>query len=308
MAVSLRSFTTSRLSSSSQHPAVRAHAAWLTAVVAMIAIGAACNGQPVLTRLMEARRLSAELRTSFARANEASTRAVLADTDDVSAATAKEATDATASVAETLTRLQTLVTSLGYDAEREALARFANRFAEFQKLDAEILTLAVENTNLKAQRLSFGAAREMGEAIAGELEKVAVGAPAETDAQAKAIRADLYELLFIQSRHIAEADDGVMTELEARSQTVIADARARLARLKGQTRRSDAIAALDAATSLFTRFVDTHDEIVALSRRNTNVRSLALILGRARVVVADCNVELNTIEQLLAGHGSEATR
>ena len=37
---------------------------------------------------------------------------------------------------------------------------FKARFDEYRRLDDEILPLAVENTNVKAQRLSFGPARE----------------------------------------------------------------------------------------------------------------------------------------------------
>src|SRR6185503_14559971 len=49
-------------------------------------------------------------------------------------------------------------------------------------------------------------------------------------------------------------------------------------------------------------------ETVALSRRNTNVRSLALSLGRKRMVTAECDDQLGVLEQALAGHPSGATR
>jgi hypothetical protein len=50
-----------------------------------------------------------------------------------------------------------------------------------------------------------------------------------------------------------------------------------------------------------------NDEIVALSRRNSNVRSLALSLGRKRVVVAECDDQLTALEQALAKRGFPAT-
>ena len=51
-----------------------------------------------------------------------------------------------------------------------------------------------------------------------------------------------------------------------------------------------------------------NDEIVALSRRNSNVRSLALSLGRKRMVTAECEDELRALEEALAKHEFTATR
>ena len=48
--------------------------------------------------------------------------------------------------------------------------------------------------------------------------------------------------------------------------------------------------------------------IIALSRKNTNVRSLALSLGRKRVVTAECEDQLRALGEALAKHESTATR
>ncbi len=42
---------------------------------------------------------------------------------------------------------------------------FNGQSAQYGSLDRNILALAVENTNLKAQRLSFGPAREAADAF-----------------------------------------------------------------------------------------------------------------------------------------------
>ena len=55
--------------------------------------------------------------------------------------------------------------ALGYSAEARLLEEFGSRFAEYRALDETILGLAVENTNLKAQRLSFGPAQEAADAF-----------------------------------------------------------------------------------------------------------------------------------------------
>jgi hypothetical protein len=49
-------------------------------------------------------------------------------------------------------------------------------------------------------------------------------------------------------------------------------------------------------------------EIVALSRRNTNVRSLALALGRKRTVAAQCEERLQALVEALERHEFTATR
>jgi hypothetical protein len=54
-----------------------------------------------------------------------------------------------------LQALRNLVGSLNYSPDAAILERFAARFEEYQQLDDQILPLAVANTNLKAQRLSY---------------------------------------------------------------------------------------------------------------------------------------------------------
>ena len=45
-----------------------------------------------------------------------------------------------------------------------------------------------------------------------------------------------------------------------------------------------------------------------LSRRNSEVRSQALSLGRKRTVIAVCDDQLRALEEALAGHEIRATR
>ena len=49
-------------------------------------------------------------------------------------------------------------------------------------------------------------------------------------------------------------------------------------------------------------------EIVKLSRRNTNVRSLALSLGRKRTLTAQCDDDLRALEEALATYRINPTR
>src|SRR4051812_50208685 len=73
------------------------HFAAIGAVAIAIAGSAACNrgSTPVLNQQAEAHRLASHLHVQFARAADASNRAVLADTDDASKAAANESGQAT---------------------------------------------------------------------------------------------------------------------------------------------------------------------------------------------------------------------
>jgi hypothetical protein len=283
-------------------------------VVAMMAVGfaAACVTAPAkLTQLVEARRLASELHVEFTKASDAANRAVMADTDETSATAADEARRARQAVEQGLTSLQPILQSLGYHDDIRYLDGFKARFDEYQRLDDEILPLAVENTNLKAQRLSFGPAREAAEAFRTSLE-AAVRSKAAKDqccAEGLAARAAaaLLEIQVIQAPHIAESEDAAMTRMEAQMASSEAVARKALEQLKSALRPA-AGPQLDAAVVALDRFKAINDEIIVLSRRNSNVRSLALSLGRKRTVAAECDDQLRAFEQALAKHVFAATR
>ena len=61
--------------------------------------------------------------------------------------------------------LRPILNNLGFTPEVGLLDDFNKRFGEYRKVDGEILSLAVENTNLKAQRLSFGPADDAVESF-----------------------------------------------------------------------------------------------------------------------------------------------
>ena len=56
---------------------------------------------------------------------------------------------------------------------------------------------------------------------------------------------------------------------------------------------------LDAAVAALARFMDLNAQIIALSRRNTNVRSLALSLDQKREIVVKCEDTLRTLRTAL---------
>jgi hypothetical protein len=264
-----------------------------------------------LTQLVNARRFAADLHLQFAKAAEAANRAVMADTDEASATAAREARDAVQAVERGVKGLQPILTSLGYDDELRFLEAFNEQFVEYRKLDDEILPLAVENSNLKAQRLSFGPAREAADQFRRSLDAAvraaAPGNPCCGDAMAAKAAAALLEIQVLHAPHIAEAEDAAMTRMEERMAALEAVARKAVDDLK-RLLGSRAGAQMTTATAALDRFKDVNREIIALPRRNSDVRSLALSLGRKRMVMATADDQLRALEEALAKHEFTATR
>jgi hypothetical protein len=63
-----------------------------------------------------------------------------------------------------------------------------------------------------------------------------------------------------------------------------------------------------AAAAALARLMKTNAEIVTLSRRNSNLRSLALSMGKKRALTAQCDESLQALEDALAAHHFSATR
>jgi chemoreceptor-like protein with four helix bundle sensory module len=270
------------------------------------------TGKPglVLTDQIEARRLGADLRVQFTMAADAANRAVMADTDEASTDAAQEALKARQQVENDISALESILKGLGYTADIQSLDEFKRQFAEYKKVDDETLNLAVENTNLKAQRLSFTTAQTAVDDFRKALDTLPRLARPNDRSRVEALigqaTASALSIQVIQARHIAESDDQSMTKMEDQMALADRDARRNLADLqplvpKGGQALSDANTALNQLKTV-------NDEIVQLSRRNTNVRSLALALGQLHSLRAKCEAALQMLNESLAQHEFKATK
>src|SRR5678815_2291542 len=93
---------------------------------------ASCAEPPrtVMEGLLESRRLSAEMLAQFEKTLEASNRAVMADTDDASAAAVQDTQQATQAVQTESTALAGILTKLAYGPETATLQEFSTRFED----------------------------------------------------------------------------------------------------------------------------------------------------------------------------------
>jgi hypothetical protein len=279
----------------------------------MITLAFGCQGGPTtfLTRLDEARRLAADLHVQFEEAADASNRAVMADTDEASMAFANDAEKAVLLIESDVAALAPQLRSFDFPNEIQFLEEFGTHFAEYRNLDREILKLAVENTNLKAQHLSFGAARQTADSLRDSLGAIPSNVPPRDRCLVEGLVAKatlaVREMQVIQAPHIAESDDAAMTRMEKEMADLGGIARDAIEALAGVVPPS-ARPLVDTALLGLDQFNDISGQIVALSRRNSNVRSLDLSLRKKPPLTAACDGSLRALQDALAAEGSKATR
>jgi hypothetical protein len=191
------------------------------------------------------------------------------------------------------------------------LDSFSTQFAEYRKVDAEILPLAVENTNAKAQRLSFGPAAQAVNDFRSAFQAVVTATPPDVRPRMELLAARATEAVLdiqvLHAPHIAEAEDQAMTRMEQRMASSEKQARTALTQMQVLLPTA-ARPRLTAATNALDTFMKVHAEIITLSRRNSEVRSLSLSLGRKRMVAAQCDDQLRALQTALGRHAVGATR
>jgi hypothetical protein len=249
------------------------------------------------------------MRYSLAAASEAEKSAVLAVTDQDSQAFADQTRAATAEVERLRTTLGEMLADGAGQREKEQLAVFSECFADYQRIDRDLLALAVKNTNIKAFALAFGpaaeAAKEAESALARFLARHVVS-PQKMLLVAAGAQAAVLRLETRLAPHIAEQSDQKMDELEALMAKDDREVRAALDNLAAQPAlRADPD--LATARASYARFSEFRTQILTLSRENTNVRSLAMSLDQKRKAMLMCQDALYALQQEIAGEPAPVT-
>jgi hypothetical protein len=263
------------------------------------------NQNPAAQLAFKARRVDLVGRMQFdlASASESEKSAVLAITDQDSQTFADQARAASAKVEQERRELRELLTAGGTQGEKDLLTQFTEAFAEFQRIDNDLLALAVKNTNLKAYSLAFGPAatalKEMNAALS-RLVAANADSPKAKSTMLLAFGAQISALRIqtLLPPHIVEENDKKMDELE----TLMASEDAQvLKNLDGLVAlpefRNDP--ELATATAHYAEFSKIKMQILALSRENTNVRSLSISLNQKRKVMLVCQATLSTLQQAI---------
>jgi hypothetical protein len=255
--------------------------------------------QSAFERSMKKLYLLQTMRRDLLASVEAEKSAVMAETDEASQAFAEQSVQASQQVEQARRALEPLLA--GNRQETQLFQEFSRCWDQLQAIDREVLSLAVQNTNLKALRLSFGPAadalRRMEKALNHLMDAVAASPDAvgiiRHAAQAVIGTLKLYTL---QAPHIAESSAARMDEMETAMQSLDAQVTAALQSLQALVDEPDK-PSLDAARASYQDFQSIHAEIVALSRQNSNIRSFVLSLGQKRKTTAQCQDMLAALQE-----------
>ena len=248
------------------------------------------------------------LRINFLKSIEAEKLAVMAETDEASLAFADESKRAAEAVEADLKELSRLIGMHPAADESKLLQEFEAAWEQVRKIDRVILDLAVQNTNLKAFRLSFGKGREAVERFENALNALTRDV---TDARliraaADALSAEL-KILTLHAPHIVSPDDEEMNQIEQvihAKEEVVQRSLAILARLAPADKQPYVNEAV-AADREFTAVTAT---VMKWSRENTNVNSLNISLDRKQKATALCEAVLSQLHEAFARQAFKATR
>jgi hypothetical protein len=239
--------------------------------------------------------------------------AVMAITDEESRTLAEQSRKSADDVERDYNELKVLIDSAKIDKEIKLMKEFNDNWSNFRMIDRELLSLAVENTNIKAANLSYNSAAQAIENIERLLSEL-MDVPKTDHERAQMARlayqavTAAFMVYSLEAPHINEAEDKKMDELEnlmAANEKKALNALRDLSRLTNQHGRT----IFNDVSSAFSKFMEVHKEVIRLSRMNTNIKSLQLSLGRKRNVATQCEAILNSLQDTVqTGRSFKATR
>lgn len=279
----------------------------------LVAIGLVSGpaSSPLHTYLKKSESLST-MRIQLLEAIEAEKNAVLATTVEAAQGYADRARQAAEGVEKSRRELAALIPKENAAREATLLQEFNACWLQFRELDGRILDLATQHTNLKAQRLSATQG-------AHEIERFEEGlrglmSPGVTAGQGDEVVRLAYEaltaglkILALHKPHIEAVGDDEMDRLERAIHADDESARKALAAL-GSIPGLSGDEHWQQAAAAYARFMALTTEVLRLSRDNTNIKSTALSLGKKRLISAQCQETLASLQQSVHDQQFKATR
>jgi hypothetical protein len=269
------------------------------------------NYNPFETKFIKVDLLST-MRIHLLEAIEAEKNAVLAITDEASAAFAAQARGAADSVEHGRKQIESIIQQENLPQETEMINEFNSCWSHYRKLDETILDLAIQNTNLKAQQISATQCTHEMENFEASLNRLIHRNTKDSQCNTairlsyEALTASL-NILALHKPHIEEADDQEMDKIEQRIKSYDESARKALSALRSTTGPSDN-EDLKHAETAYERFMNLTGEVLKLSRMNTNIKSAELSLGKIRLISSQCQEILATLKETVQAQEFNATR
>jgi len=271
------------------------------------------GNEGVFETLIRENEILSAMRLNLIRAAEAEKSAVLAVTDEESLKFADQARSASVEVEKERKELTPLIEKDDSAQEKARIKEFDVCWTEFTKLDQLILNLAVQNTNLHAEKLAFTKGAEAVRYLDLNLRKLIEDSSADSAANCKAVKLSYQALVAalkvhdLCTPHIeAETEqemDAIEKEIAANEMTLSNS----LDELGGLVQGKD-LEVLKEGKAASDELMMITKEIISLSRENTNIKSLELSLGKKRLITAKCDEILSALQRLVRSRGTKAAR
>lgn len=248
------------------------------------------------------------LRINMIKSVESEKSAVMADTDGASMAFAEEAMRGVEAAEAGLRELSQLIEAYPSENEAKLLQEFKRCWSEFRDIDQAVLEIAVQNSNLKAARLSFGAARDAMAVFEDALLKLINGQESGPICRlaTHALAAGL-KIQVLHAPHIASPNDEEMNAIEKNIRENDATVRRSLDALQRLV-SPDRQSILRQAEAAYHEFENLTAAVTELSRQNTNIKSMELSLNRKRKITSQCEEILTSLQDVVHSRSFKATR
>ena len=248
------------------------------------------------------------MRSHLLKAIEAEKNAVLAITDEASESFAAQARQAADDVESNRKEIESIIHQEKLPGETEMINEFNVCWVHYRQLDETILDLAIQNTNLKAQKVSATQCAQELERFEESLNRLihqnTHGKQCNEAVMLsyEALTAGL-NIFALHKPHIEEADDQEMDKIEQSIKSYDESARKALGSLRGiadLTNDED----LKHAETAYERFMSLTGEVLKLSRMNTNIKSADLSLGKIRLISSQCQEILTNLQETVQAQGN----
>jgi hypothetical protein len=252
------------------------------------------------------------LRVNLLRAAEAEKSAVLAITDEESRKFADQARLAAAAVEKARKELTPLVEQDHSAKETALIAEFDQCWTEFQKLDQRLLDLAVQNTNLHAANLALTKGTEAINRLEGHLTRL-IDSSTSGGENGRVVKLSYQALVAgfkihdLYTPHIKAETDEQMDQIEKNIRANEEIMKNSLNELAGRV-QGKWLDQVKEAKEGYAELAGITNTILVLSRKNTNIKSLDLSLGKKRLITAQCDEVLKTLQELIRSRETKATR
>ncbi len=256
--------------------------------------------------------LLSTMRIHLLEAIEAEKNAVLAITDDESEDFAAKARHATDNVEKNRKEMEAIILQDKLPQETEMINEFNSCWSQYRKLDETILALAVQNTNLKAQKVSSTQCnQEMArfeDSLGNLIHRKTNNRQCNNAVMLsyEALTASL-KIFALHKPHIEEANDQAMDNIEQNIKSYDETAKKALNSLHNIPGLSENLD-LNNADAAYKRFMTLTGEVLRLSRLNTNIKSVELSLGKKRLIASQCQENLASLQEAVQAQQSKATR